>query len=446
MKKSGKARREKYREIIRRAKDRGITSIIRKEGALSDKFFSFDKDFDNTEEEKIPLSMNEDTSEGEETEAPKKSLSLLNAVCVFTVVFSLLAAIVLTGAAVFTSFDGRVPADDITDDIDAIATGSGDRVVYIREYDSESGILTASEIYEKQKGAVVSLIATADSGASAIGSGFIYSSDGYIVTAEHVISGADRITVITSDNKEYAAHLISGNEMADVALLKIDAEGLPFIKFGSSERLLVGERVYAIGTPAAIEYAGTLSSGEITYLDRKVDIYKSGALEKRMTVIQTNAQLSKGNSGCPLFDEYGNVIGMVTMKLQGDADGIGFALPSDGIAKIVNAMKEGSPLSFDILSGLVTAAPSLGITGETVLVGEIYGYRIGGFSQSASSASLLLKEGDILIEIDSSPVRSEADITSVINKKAPRDTVAVRVIRSGQVLTYDISLGESALK
>ena len=177
---------------------------------------------------------------------------------------------------------------------------------------------------------VVSILAEREEGQS-VGSGFFLSEDGYIATAQHVVAGAKRITVRLSGGKEYNAVTVWGDGMTDLALLKINARGLRPLAFGSSASLVPGERVVAIGTPVSLDYAGSVDTGEVSYPKRSVRIYgENGTLQKKMTLIQTNTALNPGNSGCPLLNGAGEVIGVVTMKLGSGYEGMSFAILSPG--------------------------------------------------------------------------------------------------------------------
>ena len=432
--------KNKYKRIIERERKKGRVQERRKDNALIDldptdidREHTFGAGSECSEDMDIPF---EEPTANDRRERRTELLRLISGTVALV---SLLAAIAITGAAVYIV--GKAEADAPTDiPVDTLGDGREDgKIIYVREYDSESGILSAPEIYESCRRSVVSVVC-ADS--EAVGSGFVYSEDGYIVTAAHVIEGANELYVVTDKGYKYEATPVSSDSASDIALLKIDAEGLLPVSFGVSEELLVGERVYAIGTPASLDYAGTFSSGEITYVGREIDIYgNTGLLEKRMSVIQTNAQLNKGNSGCPLFDEYGRVIGMVTMRLGGEYNGIGFALPSDGLSKILSAMKSGESLGDDTLAGVVEGAPALGISGESVERDGIFGYEIATFTECGSDAPSVLKAGDLLVAINGEAVCREADILNVINKFSSGDSVSVTVIRSGQRLTFDIVLG-----
>ena len=366
--------------------------------------------------------------------------NLYRSFCATVTTVAILASLSVMGYALYTS--KKLPADDSIQNNGTIANVPEEdkKVVFIKEHDSEGGALTPAEIYEKCNPSVITVICE---DISSVGSGFICSADGYIATAAHVIEGSSTIYVITNNDRKYTAELIQSNSKTDIALLKIEASGMPFVEFGKSSDLLVGESVYSIGTPASADYAGSFCSGEVTYVDRVLSVYdRTGALEKKMTVIQTNAVLNSGNSGSPLFDIYGRVVGMVTMKLGGEYNGIGFALPGDGVAQIVSAMINNEKIDDAVVSSFVVLPPKLGISGETVSKDGKYGYLISSFIECGSDAKTVLREGDLIIAVDGNQTARYDEIITIINRKNPRDTVNVTVIRNGQSLTFDVLLGQ----
>lgn len=421
------------------------TALVRKETELADRdpsYIDLPRDEVPREREDVIFSIDEETEPETKGTPPKREFTAL--VCGSVIVFTLLAAIAFMCFAFAVA--NREGYGSSGEDADvSVSAPQGEKIIYVREYDSESGSLTAPEIYSKCSASVVSLVCASgsDSGrVSGIGSGFFISSDGYIATAAHVVEEMSEIYAVLHDGSRYGARVVASSAASDIALLKIDAEGVSAVTFGKSSELLVGERVFAIGTPASIDYAGTLTSGEVSYPKRTVSVYGGGGvLEKKMTLIQTNAQVNPGNSGCPLFDEYGNVIGMITMKLGAEYSGIGFAIPSDGASVILDTMLRGGIVDRQTLSGVAVGAPRLGVYGASAEVGGNFGFRIDGFSDDGASAGSSLKVGDLIVMIDTCAVYSGEDVTGAINTKSPGDTVSVTVIRSGQRLTYDVILG-----
>ena len=305
---------------------------------------------------------------------------------------------------------------------------------------TEKKYLSKAEIYSENIDGIVSISSETDGG-TGIGTGFFVSGDGYVATAAHVIENAQRVWVILASGKRVEARVIAENEFSDVALLKVAGDGYKALTFGDSEALTVGDTVTAIGTPASLEYAGSLSSGEVSYNGRILKMYdSSGALIKKMKVIQTNAQVNPGNSGCPLFNDRGEVVGMVSMKLGREYEGLGFALPAHGVKTVIEAMMAGDELDFDILSGVAIPVPRLGISGAEYSMGDVSGVEIVGFANDEQGAVKVLKVGDVITEIDGEEIGSISEISEVIGKYRPSDKVSVTVYRKGQYLTFSVVL------
>ena len=311
--------------------------------------------------------------------------------------------------------------------------------IFVREV-SDGGLSTA-EIYSVCSESVVSIVAESVQ-SSGIGSGFIISEDGYIATAEHVVRGAVRISVILSTGMEYSAELVAGNEFTDLALLKIDSENLTAVKMGDSSELVAGERVVAIGTPASLDFAGSVCSGEISFPYRVVKVYgEDGALEKKMTLIQTDAPVNPGNSGCPLFDSEGKVIGIVTMKLGQNFSGVGFAIPINEAVSILNRMMFGQEIGDEHISAISVRAPKLGVIAKSFDSNGLTGVKIEKFVSNDFDSAKKLKLYDVITHVGDAAVTSAKKLSDEINKYAPNDTVDITVYREGQKLTFEVILG-----
>ncbi len=353
---------------------------------------------------------------------------------------------VLCFTLVFMSKDNASPPVAQTTSAETEAQEAG-KTVYIKEYDDKSGILTPQQIYTDNIGSVVS-IKTRTKTTEGIGSGFVFESGGYIATAEHVIKDAESIKIITNDGKELDAEVVGEDEISDLALLKADTPGLTPLEFGSSADLLVGDALVAIGTPASIEFASSMTRGDVSFKDRTVSIYNdtSGILEKKMTLIQTSAALNPGNSGGPVFDSHGKLVGIVTMRLGNDFDGISFIIPSDGAYPILKDMMEGIEITDATRAGVATRAPKLGILGQSNTQKNsdgkiITGVRIEEFSDTESDVAKKLRTGDIIVSIDSESVKNSTELSTKINKYLPGDSISVTVWRNEQLLTFVIILG-----
>ena len=298
--------------------------------------------------------------------------------------------------------------------------------------------LSLQEIYQKNIPSVVSITCTTYSGSST-GTGVILSEDGYIVTNCHVVEGAAAITVQLTDDQTYHAKLVGSDEISDLAVLFIEAEGLTPAEFGDSEKLRVGDTVTAIGDPLGVEFRGTYTDGIVSAINR--DISVEG---RTMTLIQTNAALNSGNSGGPLINCYGQVIGINTMKISAFTDsagveGLGFAIPSTTVKEIVDQI---------IGQGYVSGRPTLGIEGESLDTFYQYYYRLpaGLYITSVESGSYAayygIEQGDILLSVDDTRITSMNELKSVLYSHEVGDIVTVTVYRGGQTASVELTLTE----
>lgn len=274
--------------------------------------------------------------------------------------------------------------------------------------------------------------------ASGVGSGFILSEDGYIATNHHVIENASKITVVLHDGTEYEATLVGSDDITDIAVVKIEADGLPVMERGNSDEVLVGDLAVAIGTPASIELAGTVTDGIISAVNRKIDITDNyGRVIKTMTLIQTNATINPGNSGGPLINQYGQVIGINTLKLTDQYEGIGFAIPINGAISIMNQLISDGAVS-DRGDDLVTGKASIGIQcvdvtdEEADYYGIPKGVLVMQINKNGSAAKAGLRRGDIIIAFNGKAVESTDEINSIKDEFNAGDTVTLTVFRDGE--------------
>ena len=408
----------------------------------------------NRENERLPIDKkngeiikNDDTAEYAfkwDTEPTKKAREK----SAFPTGIMVLCIILLAAFSVFAVYSVRTGAEQLeTSPPDQIETSLPDDVktIYVKDGSLAEGLLTPQEIYTSTIDSVVSIHATAK-GKEGIGTGFIWSADGYIATVYHVIDGMEKISIITSDGKEYSASIVGSNELCDLAMLKIEATGMPAVTLGDSSSLLVGEELVAIGTPASLDFAGTMTRGDVSYNDRVVHIYdeESGSLKKKMTLIQTSAMLNPGNSGGPVFDVYGKVVGIVTMKLGAGFDGIGFAIPIDTAAPILEDMIKGVESSTDKLSSVARYAARLGIAGQN-FSGDVGGKTLLGvtiveFKPTDCDAAQKLRIGDVIVSVNGNAISDTSSLAKALCNYDPGDTVTVTVYRSGQLLSFSVKL------
>lgn len=304
----------------------------------------------------------------------------------------------------------------------------------------ENAELSLQDIYERCIPSVVSVVCNLRSGTST-GSGVILSADGFVATNYHVIENAVQIAIQLSDDRILDAKLVGKDPATDLAVLLIEAEGLVPAELGNSDVLRVGDNVVAIGDPLGIKYRGTMTNGIVSAINRNVNV--NG---RNMNLIQTNAALNTGNSGGPLINAYGQVIGINTMKIVEDAygasgvEGIGFAIPTTVVKDIVSQI---------ISQGYVSGRPSLGVEGEYISMFYQRYYRlpsglyITAVSPDSQAAQQGIQEGDILIAIDDTKVYTMEDLNTLLYNYNAGDLVSLTVYREGQVQTIQLVLEEA---
>ena len=299
--------------------------------------------------------------------------------------------------------------------------------------------LSLQEIYEKNIDSVVSITCTYRNGTSS-GTGVIFSEEGYIVTNHHVIEGAREITVLLSDERILEATLLGADAASDLAVLHVEDENLTAAEFGDSTQLRVGDSVAAIGDPLGSELRGTLTNGIISAINRDVNV---GG--RTMTLIQTNAAINSGNSGGPLINCYGQVIGINTLKISDSAssagvEGLGFAIPSATVKEIVDQLIE---------QGYVSGRPTLGISGEAVSSFYQHYYRmpaglyITQIDSGSDAASRGIIPGDILMSIDNTRIANMDGLNQALYNYNPGDSVTVVIYRQGIQYQVELTLTEA---
>lgn len=267
------------------------------------------------------------------------------------------------------------------------------------------------------------------------GSGIILTSDGYIVTNNHVIENANSITVVLSDGKEYEAKLTGADSRTDLAVIKIDAVNLPYATLGNSSELQVGELAVAIGNPLGNELAGTVTGGYISALNRSIIVD-----DKEFNLIQTDAAINPGNSGGALVNNYGEVIGINSVKMSAEGvEGIGFAIPIDTAKPIIEDLKT---------SGYVTGRPVIGIGGRNVTKQDsaYYNIPVGIYVSQISPYSAAEKAGiqigDVITEFNGEKVTTVDELNDKKEAFKVGDTVTLTYVRDGETRKSDLKLTE----
>ena len=277
------------------------------------------------------------------------------------------------------------------------------------------------------------------------GSGVIISADGYIITNNHVVEGAEEINVILRNGDEYTAELVGTDSKTDIAIIKIDATDLSYAKIGNSDNALVGDFVMAIGNPLG-KLGGTVTYGYISALEREITIEG-----KNMNLMQVDAAVNPGNSGGGLFNANGELIGIVSAKSTGyDVEGLGFAIPINDISDVIN----------DLLThGYATNRPFLGVKmSDAAQPSTInpygnsifdffyqqmqYGARIEEVYENSPADEAGIKVGDIIVSVNGNVVSSSSDVSSEISNCEVGDTIEIGLIRDNRTKTVKVTLVE----
>jgi serine protease Do len=269
-----------------------------------------------------------------------------------------------------------------------------------------------------------------------LGTGFIISSDGEIVTNAHVVDGADQVRVTLADGRKLDAKVLGVDKATDIAVVKVDAHDLPTVKFGDSRQLKVGQPVIAMGNPFGL--GNTVTSGIVSGLGRDIN---SGPFDN---FIQTDAAINRGNSGGPLFNEQGEVVGINTAILSpsGGSVGIGFSVPSQIAASVVTELAGGGQVDRGFLGvqiGQVSdeVAAALGLEAAK-------GAMIVDVSSDTPAAKAGLKRGDIVLAVDGQSVDGPRDLTRLIAIDAPGTKVSLKLLRKGEPMDVSVTLGNRA--
>lgn len=269
------------------------------------------------------------------------------------------------------------------------------------------------------------------------GSGVIVTADGYIVTNNHVISGANKITVTTKDGTTYDATLIGADSKTDLAVIKIEAKSLTPAILGTSSNLAVGDMAVAIGNPLG-ELGGSVSQGIISALDREITIDN-----QTMTLLQTDTAINPGNSGGGLFNQSGELIGIVNAKSSGsDIEGLGFAIPIDIAKDVIEELMN---------NGYVSNRPQLGVSLQTVsdqtTAQQLGVNRAGVYITSVVDGSSADKAGlqamDRIISINDQEISSSADVKSIIDEHAVGDKLEIQISRNDRLMKVNVTLMEA---
>ena len=317
-------------------------------------------------------------------------------------------------------------------------------VIEISEIDTGK-IMTPAEVYAANVNSTVGITTSVTTNfwgyqttAAASGSGFILSDDGYILTNHHVIEDSDSISVRLYNGESYEAALIGYDESFDIAVLKVEAEGLAPVILGDSDNMNVGDSVVAIGNPLG-ELTFSLTAGAVSALNREVTM--SNGIT--MNLIQTDCAINSGNSGGALFNLYGEVVGITNAKYSSSSsneasiDNIGFAIPVNDVRGIVESIIEKGYISKPYIGVSVTD-----VSAETQSYGLPQGAAIKSVAEDSPAAQAGLQVNDIITKVNGTDITGKSDLVQIVGEAAVGDTLALSVYRQGTVIEMTLTVGE----
>ena len=361
---------------------------------------------------------------------------------IFLAVMAVLVMAAVAAALIAGPEDGGTADDDhdassIVDifdkDIPTIDRVEGDPELRFFCTAAEGEALTAQEVYAAVNPSVVMVAVAIDEEKASIGTGVILTEDGYVVTNAHVIAGGLSAWVALDTGEVLDAELVGFDSNEDLALLKlVNGQGLPAARLGDSDACVVGDQVYAIGNPLGVELRGTLTNGLISAIDRQV------TMEGRvMTMLQTTAALNNGNSGGPLINEYGQVIGINTLKMSNTlsdisatVEGLGFAVPSSRVVSVINDI---------IATGGFRGLPSIGVyVQETEFADGTTHPVIDSVTENFGAEEAGLQKGDVILAADGIGVSTNTDLLAVRRTHIVGESGVLTIRRDGQ--TFDVTV------
>ena len=307
-------------------------------------------------------------------------------------------------------------------------------------------LMTDSEVYAANVNSVVSINVTGTSGynffgqpskTASAGSGFVLTSDGYIATNYHVVENADTVKVTMYNGDEYEARYVGGDKEYDIAVIKVEATDLQAVTLGDSAKVNVGDRVLAIGNPLG-ELTFSMSGGMVSSVNRTINVDGTP-----FNMIQTDTSINSGNSGGPLFNSYGEVVGIVSAKYSSSGsgasvEGLGFAIPMNDVFAMIQ----------DIMTnGYITNKPYIGIYAGTLTEEMAAQYRydiksgvfIYSVEEGYAAQQAGLKMGDVITKVDDNEIKTMEDLTKVKKKYAAGDTATLTVYRENQEMTVELT-------
>ena len=301
------------------------------------------------------------------------------------------------------------------------------------------GAISWQDVYEKVMPSVVS-ITSFDGISASTGTGVVMDAGGYIITNAHVVEDARQIRVLLTDGRELEARCVGADALSDLAVLRVTASGLIPAEFGDSDSLRVGDEVVAIGDPLGVELRGTMTDGIISGINRDI---RSGS--RTMTLLQTTAALNSGNSGGPLVNCYGQVVGINTMKIgdyasTGGVEDLGFAIPITSVQTVIEQLAN---------QGYVAGRPDIGLTGTAISTFYQFYYHmpagilLTSVAEDSDAAAKGVVPGDVLMVLDGVQVTSLDVLEQIVYASAVGDELEARLYRDGTEYTVTITMGEA---
>lgn len=334
------------------------------------------------------------------------------------------------GDEIFPGSDAEPEQEQSPTTVERAETGDGTTLTITPAHGDP---LSFQEIYRRNIPSIVSIRGTG-SAAVSLGTGVILSDDGYIITNAHVIEGCFRVDILLQDDSSYQALLVGMDSENDLAVLKIEAQDLTPAQFGDPDLLEVGDTALAIGNPLGEELRGTMTDGIISAINRDVNVDGHN-----MVLIQTTAALNSGNSGGALINEYGQVVGITTLKMSSYADtieGLGFAIPTTTVKSVVDQLIE---------TGYIPGRPTIGITVNTIpttVEDGTPGLQVIEVERSSDAWHSGLRSGDIIVEANGTTIASMADLEDVKAGLEVGDTISLRIFRMDRYQVIEVTLVE----
>lgn len=270
------------------------------------------------------------------------------------------------------------------------------------------------------------------------GTGLIVSEDGYIVTNEHVVANAKSLTVFLADGRSFPATVVGAEKSTDLAVIKIDATGLPTADFGDSDNVKIGQLAVAIGNPLGMEFSRTVTAGIISGVDRILNISQDSAIR----LIQTDAVINPGNSGGPLVNARGEVIGLNSMKLaSSEVEGMGFAIPSNQVKRVAEEIIKTGRVRRAMMGVMLVDKEIVRRNNPSIKIDRgVYVHRVETGSAAHRAG---MREGDIILELGGMQVNKVAAIQAYLSERSPGETLKVKVLRGNQEIVLEVTLDEA---